>query len=107
MAIENDVWANLIKIFPELTDADFDPQTGTIMLQNDSDGFGTYIAKWDHPTLEQPSDKALKITRAPVVIDVEPEVVEEVVSVMPVILEMPPIPEDPMVALLAETTVKE
>lgn len=87
MATENCVWSNLIAIFPELTDADFDPQTGTILLQNDSDGFGTYIAKWDHPTLEQPSDKALKITRAPVVVDVIPEVVEEVSDVE--LVEMP------------------
>jgi len=107
MAIENDVWANLVKLYPELTDADFAHDSGTIVLQNDSDGYGTYIAKWDHPTLEQPSDSTLKITRAPVVIDVEPEVVEEAVSVMQVILEMPPVSEDPMVALLAETTVKE
>ena len=87
MATENCVWSNLVALLPELTDADFDPQTGTILLQNDSDGFGTYIAKWDHPTLEQPSDKALKITRAPVVVDVIPEVVEEVSDVE--LVEMP------------------
>jgi hypothetical protein len=87
MATENCVWSNLIALFPELTDADFAPQSGTIMLQNDSDGFGTYIAKWEHPTLEQPSDSDLKITRAPVVIDVIPEVVEEVLDVE--LVEMP------------------
>ena len=100
MATENCVWSNLIALFPELTDADFAPQNGTIMLQNDSDGFGTYIAKWDHPTLEQPSDSDLKITRAPVVIDVIPEVVEEVVAEFG---EMPEIPEDAMATFVAAT----
>jgi hypothetical protein len=70
------------------------------MLQNDSDGFGTYIAKWEHPTLEQPSDSDLKITRAPVVIDVIPEVIEEVVAEF---VEMPEIPEDAMATFVAAT----
>ena len=100
MATENCVWSNLIALFPELTDADFAPQSGTILLQNDSDGFGTYIAKWEHPTLEQPSDSDLKITRAPVVIDVIPEVIEEIAVEFG---EMPEIPEDAMVTFVAAT----
>lgn len=100
MATENCVWSNLIALFPELTDADFAPQNGTIMLQNDSDGFGTYIAKWEHPTLEQPSDSDLKITRAPVVIDVIPEVIEEFV---PEFVEMPIVSEDVMATFVAAT----
>ena len=46
-------------IYPELTDADFAPITGTILLQNDSDGKGDYIAKWEHPTLPKPTEEQL------------------------------------------------
>ena len=46
-------------IYPSLTDADFHPITGTILLQNDSDGKGDYIAKWEHPTLPRPTDEEL------------------------------------------------
>jgi hypothetical protein len=46
-------------IYPELTDADFNPMNGTITLQNDSDGKGDYIAKWEHPTLARPTDEQL------------------------------------------------
>jgi hypothetical protein len=47
-------------IYPQLTDADFSPFSGTITLQNDSDGRGDYIAKWEHPTLTQPTEDQLK-----------------------------------------------
>jgi len=30
-----------------------------IVLQNDSDGRGDYIAKWEHPTLKKPTKKQL------------------------------------------------
>lgn len=43
-------------IYPELTMKDFDE---FIILQNDSDGKGDYIAKWEHPTLPKPTDKQL------------------------------------------------
>ena len=46
-------------LYPALTDADFDPIRGTILLQNDSDGKGDYIAVWNHPTLAQPTPKQL------------------------------------------------
>ena len=46
-------------IYPELTDKDFDFVFGTIILQNDSDGRGDYIAKWEHPTLPRPTDEQL------------------------------------------------
>ena len=49
----------LKQIYPSLTDADFDPLKGTIILQNDSDGKGDYIAKWDHPTLPRPIKEQL------------------------------------------------
>mgnify|MGYP000563141379 CR=1 FL=1 len=42
-----------------LTDEDFAPDTGTIMLQNDSDGRGDYIKEWNHPTETQPTQEEL------------------------------------------------
>ena len=49
----------ILALYPELTDADFAPIIGTIQLQNDSDGRGDYIAKWEHPTLPRPTDEEL------------------------------------------------
>ena len=46
-------------IYPELTDADFSPFGGTILLQNDSDGKGDYIKEWSHPTLKEPTQAEL------------------------------------------------
>lgn len=43
-------------IYPEITDRDF---YTVITLQNDSDGKGDYIAKWDHPTLPRPTEEQL------------------------------------------------
>ena len=44
-------------LYPSLTDNDF---VSVITLQNDSDGKGDYIAKWEHPTLAKPTDDQLK-----------------------------------------------
>ena len=46
-------------IYSSLTDDDFDPQFGTILLQNDSDGKGDYIKKWKHPSLAKPTQDQL------------------------------------------------
>ena len=43
-------------LYPELTDKDF---LTVIVLQNDSDGKGDYIAKWEHPTIARPTDEQL------------------------------------------------
>ena len=43
-------------IYPSLEDKDF---TSVIILQNDSDGKGDYIAKWEHPTLPRPTEEQL------------------------------------------------
>jgi hypothetical protein len=43
-------------IYPELEDKDF---LTVITLQNNSDGKGDYIAKWEHPTLAKPTDEQL------------------------------------------------
>lgn len=44
-------------LYPLLSDKEFSPIFGTILLQNDSDGRGDYIAAWEHelpkPTEEQ------------------------------------------------------
>ena len=47
----------IIALYPELTTQDF---LTVIILQNDSDGKGDYIAKWEHPTLPRPTDEQLK-----------------------------------------------
>ena len=52
------LFEKIISIYPELTKADFFP-IGNIILQNDSDGKGDYIAKWEHPTLPRPTDEEL------------------------------------------------
>jgi len=44
-------------IYPELSTYDF--VDGAIRLQNDSDGKGDYIAKWEHPTLAKPTAEQL------------------------------------------------
>jgi hypothetical protein len=43
-------------IYPNLEDKDF---LTVIILQNDSDGKGDYIAKWEHPTLPKPTEQQL------------------------------------------------
>jgi hypothetical protein len=43
-------------LYPELQDMDF---MTTIILQDDSDGNGAYIAKWEHPTLPRPTEEQL------------------------------------------------
>ena len=46
-------------LYPNIENKDFDPIKGVITLQNDSDGKGDYIAKWEHPTLAKPTDEEL------------------------------------------------
>ena len=53
------LYDKIISIYPELTYHVFDPMYGSIQLQNDSDGQGDYIAKWEHPTLAQPTQEQL------------------------------------------------
>ena len=50
------LYDKIISLYPELTDVDF---LTTIILQNDSDGKGDYIAKWEHPTLPRPTEEQL------------------------------------------------
>jgi hypothetical protein len=53
------LYEKIRQLKPELTDSDFGPCTGTIVLQNDSDGKGDYIKEWNHPTLARPTDEEL------------------------------------------------
>jgi hypothetical protein len=43
-------------IYPSLEDKDF---MTVITLQDNSDGKGAFIAKWEHPTLPRPTDEEL------------------------------------------------
>ena len=49
----------ILTLYPELTIENFSPSVGNIYVQNDSDGKGDYIAKWDHPTLAKPTKAQL------------------------------------------------
>jgi hypothetical protein len=51
------LYDKIMVIYPSLTQHDF---TTVITLQNDSDGKGDYIAKWEHPTLARPTDAQLE-----------------------------------------------
>ena len=50
------LYEKIMAIYPQLEQQDF---LTTIRLQNDSDGKGDYIAKWEHPTLARPTDEQL------------------------------------------------
>jgi hypothetical protein len=56
------LFEKIISIYPELNVSDIRQDSfinGTILLQNDSDGKGDYIAKWEHPTLARPTEEQL------------------------------------------------
>jgi hypothetical protein len=53
------LYEKILVLHPELTVVDFLPGSGTITLQNDSDGRGDYIAKWEHPVYPRPTDEQL------------------------------------------------
>jgi hypothetical protein len=59
-----ELYFKILAIYPELTNSDFDSRLGTIELRNDSDGRGDYIAKWEHPTLAQPTQEQLDAVEA-------------------------------------------
>ena len=51
----------LKKLEPSLTDRDFSPTLdGTILLQDDGDGKGSYIKSWNHASITQPTDDEIK-----------------------------------------------
>jgi len=51
------LFEKIMALYPSLTQKDF---MTVITLQNDSDGKGDYIAKWEHPTLAKPTAEQLK-----------------------------------------------
>ena len=53
------LYEKIIKLYPTITQQDFSPFGGTIVLQNDSDGKGDYIREWNHTTLLRPTQKQL------------------------------------------------
>ena len=50
------LYEKIMTLYPELQIQDF---IDTIQLQNDSDGKGDYIAKWEHPTFARPTEEQL------------------------------------------------
>jgi len=50
------IFDKIMVLYPSLTQKDF---WTVITLQNDSDGKGDYIAKWEHPTLARPTQEQL------------------------------------------------
>ena len=50
------LYERIMALYPSLQPQDF---LTVITLQNDSDGKGDYIAKWEHPTLPRPTDEEL------------------------------------------------
>jgi hypothetical protein len=50
------LYEKIMALYPELNAQDF---MTVITLQNDSDGKGDYIAKWEHPTLAKPTEEQL------------------------------------------------
>ena len=47
------------QLYPSLNDSDFGIG-GSISLRDDSDGNGQFIERWDHPTLQKPTEEQLK-----------------------------------------------
>ena len=56
------LYEKIIKLYPDLLQNDLksdDVFRTHIILRNDSDGRGDYIAKWEHPTLARPTQEQL------------------------------------------------
>jgi hypothetical protein len=53
-----ELWEKIIEAYPELADNNFAAFTKKIVLQDDADGVGAYIAKWEY---SQPIPKGLKL----------------------------------------------
>tara|TARA_B110000503_G_scaffold142130_1_gene237942 strand:+ start:812 stop:985 length:174 start_codon:yes stop_codon:yes gene_type:complete len=54
------LYEKIKSIYPQLTTEDFNSLlNGAVMLQNDSDGKGDYIAAWAHPTYAKPTEEQL------------------------------------------------
>ena len=51
------LYEKIMAIYPDLKDSDF---MLYITLQNDSDGKGDYIARWEHPVYAKPTRAQLQ-----------------------------------------------
>jgi hypothetical protein len=51
------IYDEIIAVYSELTNADFNPLTGSIHLKDDGDGI-VYIAKWEY---SQPLPEGMKV----------------------------------------------
>jgi len=51
------LYEKILSLYPELESYNF--AFGDIRLQDDADGNGAYIAKWEHPTLSRPTEEQL------------------------------------------------
>jgi hypothetical protein len=52
-----DLFTEITKVYPDLSNDDFGFR-GSILLQDDSDGKGAFIAKWDY---SKPIPKGMKL----------------------------------------------
>jgi hypothetical protein len=52
-----DLYTQLVNVYPELTDLDFNPMSGSILLRDDGDGI-QYIEKWEY---SEPIPEGLKL----------------------------------------------
>ena len=52
------LYEKIISIYPKLTEKNFFPIVGIIALHNE--GGEDFIAKWEHPDFDKPTDKQLK-----------------------------------------------
>jgi len=43
-----ELWQKIVEVYPELSDNQYAAFSKEIILQDDSDGKGAYIAKWDY-----------------------------------------------------------
>ena len=84
------LYEKIIAIHPELTADDFHPVTGTILLKDESDGFGPYIEKWNHPTIAQPSDAEMEIKRNPENVIIEGEIIQPAEMMIGEMVDMTP-----------------
>ncbi len=48
----------IMAVYPDLKNEDFHPWSGCILLNDDSDGLGAYIAKWEY---SQPIPDGMKL----------------------------------------------
>jgi hypothetical protein len=53
-----ELWEKIVSEYPELADNDYEAFIDKIKLQDDSDGVGAYIAKWNY---SKPIPKGMKL----------------------------------------------